>query len=206
MPHATVRWGYDRRGMNGIDIDRARGEVRLMATVRAGAFNRFFVQPGHHAVVSRHGLARYGALCLADASDHDVRAALSALGSRPGENLRAETWTERDDPRSPWPDLRTEGDPLDVFVQWERQRQPIAVLMTGTTGLDYRYSGNERFRSRFRSGCIVCNYSCPGGAIGNRGATIRDEVSERVRFGASPVARSLDGQRVWIVIAPRGRR
>lgn len=162
-------------------------------------------QPGHHSVVSKYGVSRFGALFLAEISDLDVRRALESLGAKPGENLTPESWTKRNDPDSPAPDLRVEGTSIDVYIEGLDKRFLIDELISPShdAALDFRYGGNEKYRSRFRSGCIVCNYSCPGGAIGNHALTIRDEATGRVIFEIAEGFPFGDGERVHVVLSLR---
>src|SRR5436305_3381017 len=76
-------------------VDRARHEVRFTAVVQPDAMSKWLGGGvrGHHAITWRGGGAAEHALFVTDASDHDVRAALDALGARRGENLTAQTWT-----------------------------------------------------------------------------------------------------------------
>ena len=152
-------------------IDRAHHEVRIPATVQPNAMSRPFGVQGHHAIVWRGGRARTWALFVSDVSDHDVRQALNALGAKPGENLTEDCWNARNDPNNPEPDKRVGGTPIDVFVEWNGTRANLADLLTEKgqprPALEFRYGGNERYQKDFKSGCIVCLYSCPGGAIGN---------------------------------------
>jgi hypothetical protein len=190
-------------------IDRTAREVRLRATVQPSAMERPFGVKGHHAVVWKEGRARTWALFVAEPSDHEVRVALDSLGARRGENLTEAAWNERDDPKNPEPDKRVEGTPIDVFVEWagSRGRLPLAAVLAEKGApaprLDFRYGGNERFQKDFKSGCIVCLYSCPGGAVGNHAHPIRDYVRDGV------VYRSLDnelppaGTSVTIILKPR---
>lgn len=171
-------------------VDRARGEVRIPATVQPRAMERPFGVEGHHAVVWDGGRSKWWALFVSPVSDHDVRVALESLGARPGENLTAATWTARDDPDNAEPDKRVEGTPVQVFVEWGGRRVALADVLAETgrehPALDFRYGGNERWQKEFHSGCIVCLYSCPGGAIGNRNKTIRDSVKQGVVYASLP--------------------
>lgn len=194
-----------------LQVDHARGEVRIAAIVHPGHLSRRLFQPGHHAVVWDKGRAHLGALFASRASDHDARAALASLGARPGENLTEEMWTARGDPRNPEPDKRVEGTPIDVFVEWPGSGGLVAlgdlIAENGRrANFDFRFGGHERFQKDFKSGCIVCTYSCPGGAIGNRNRTIRDEENFGPIFTA--VSRKLppDGSAVTVVLKLRNRR
>lgn len=188
-------------------VDRAKGEVRVRAIVQPGAMERWFGVQGHHAVVWDGGKASRWALFRALASDHDIRVALDSLGAKRGENLTVETWTERSDPKSPEPDKRVEGTPIDVLVTWDgRAPVPLASLLrqkgAAAPELDFRYGGHERWQETFHSGCIVCLYSCPGGAVSNHSRTIRDYEREGVIYVARPEALPSDGSSVTIILRP----
>ena len=190
-------------------VDRKQREVRFTATVQPGAMHRPFGVQGHHAIVWKDGRARFWALFVADVSDHAVRVALDALGARRGENLTADSWNRRDDPKSTEPDKRVEGTPIDVFVEWKgsRGRIPLAQLISEAREpaprLDFRYGGNERFQVDFKSGCIVCLYSCPGGAIGNHAHPIRDYVRDGAVYSSRESKLPRAGTRVTITLKPR---
>jgi hypothetical protein len=190
-----------------LTIDRAHGEVRFQATVQPGAMSRPFGVEGHHAIVWSGGKAKYWALFVADASDHDVRLALDSLGARRGENLTADAWTRRDDPSCPEPDKRVEGTPIDVFVEWDRHRVGLAHLLREEGKpqplLDFRYGGNERWQKDVHSGCIVCLYSCPGGAVGNHAHPIRDYVRDGAVYRSALNRLPPAGTNVTIILKPR---
>jgi hypothetical protein len=187
-------------------LDRAHGEVRITATVQ-DAMSRPFGVEGHHAVVWSGGGARKWALFVADASDHDVRIALDSLGAKRGENLSAESWNERDNEQSREPDKRVEGTPIDVFVEFGGARHSLAELIAEkdrrVPALDFRYGGNERFQKDFRSGCIICLYSCPGGAVGNHSHPIRDYVRDGVVYTSIAKRLPPKGTKITIVLKPR---
>ena len=185
-------------------IDRARGEVRLPAIVQPHAMERPFGVQGHHAIVWKGGRAHFWALFVSDVSDHDVRAALDALGAARGENLTPATWNERENPKNAEPDKRVEGTRVEVFVEWDRKRVPLAALLSEkgrpAPQLDFRYGGNERWQKEFHSGCIVCLYSCPGGAVGNHAHPIRDSVRDGVVYASLPERLPPPGSRVTIIL------
>ena len=189
--------------------DAARGEVRFTATVQPRAMDRPFGVKGHHAIVWRGGKSKTWALFVSDASDRDVRRALDFLGARRGENLTPDAWNAREDAANPAADVRVEGTPIDVFVEWRgsRGRIPLAHLLReeGRTSplIDFRYGGNERFQKDFGSGCIVCLYSCPGGAIGNHAHPIRDYVRDGVIYASVPERLPPAGTKVTIILKPR---
>ena len=182
--------------------------VRFIAVAQPGHFNRFWVQPGHHAVVWNGGRARWGALFVSEASDHEVRSALARIGARAGENLSASAWSARYDRRNREPDRRVEGAPLEVLVEWKGSAGAIPIdQLIAENGhvpaLDFRFGGNERFQPEFKSGCIVCTSSCPGGAIGNHNRTIREEMT---RANFTPVRSRLPEAETRVTIVLRLRR
>jgi hypothetical protein len=189
-------------------VDRAKGEVRIRAIVQPDAMQRWFGVQGHHAVVWNEGKASHWALFRSFASDHDVRVALDALGAKPGENLTIETWTERANPKSSEPDKRVEGTPVEVFVSWDGHAAvPLASVIRQTDApspeLEFRYGGHEKWQPAFKSGCIVCLYSCPGGAVSSRSHTIRDYEKEGVIYFSRPEALPPDGTEVTIILRPK---
>ena len=189
-------------------IDRVHREVRFTATVQPDAMAKWIGGGvrGHHAITWRGGNAHDRALFVADASDHDVRAALDALGAMRGENLTEQTWTARDDPKNPEPDKRVDGTAIDVFLEWNGRRVALADVIRekghASPQLDFRYGGNERFQKDFHSGCIICLYSCPGGAVGNHAHTIRDYVRDGVVYEAIPERLPPAGTRVMVILRP----
>ena len=191
-------------------IDHARHEVRITAKVQPRAMERPFGVRGHHAVVWKGGKSKHWALFVSDTSDHDVRVALDALGAHRGENLTPDTWNERENPLNREPDKRVEGSPIEVFVEWKgsKGRVPLASLLTekdrGAPLLDFRYGGNERWQKDFKSGCIVCLYSCPGGAIGNHAHPIRDSVRDGVVYASAADRLPPSGTRVTIILKVGG--
>lgn len=188
-------------------IDRVHREVRIPATVQPSAMSRPFGVQGHHAIVWKGGRSKYWALFVSEVSDHDVRVALDALGAKRGENLTEESWNERENPASRESDKRVEGTPIDVFVEWGGRRVPLADLIAEKgkprPALDFRYGGNERWQKDFRSGCIVCLYSCPGGAVGNHEHPIRDYVRDGVVYSSVPEKLPPAGTNVTIILKPR---
>jgi len=181
-------------------VDRGHREVRFTATVQPDAMAKWIGGGvrGHHAITWRGGNAHEHALFVADASDHDVRAALDALGAKRGENLTEASWNARADATNPEP---------DVFFEWNGRRVPLADVLREKGHpqplLDFRYGGNERFQKDFHSGCIVCLYSCPGGAVGNHAHPIRDYERDGVVYEAIPERLPPAGTRVTIVLAVR---
>ena len=147
---------------------------------------------------------------VSEESDHDVRVALNALGARAGENLTPDSWNARKDPNNREPDKRVEGTPVQVFVEWRGSggRIPLARLISEANHpaplLDFRYGGNEVYQKEFKSGCIICLYSCPGGAIGNHAHPIRDYVRDGVVYASIPDRLPPAGTKVTIILKLEG--
>jgi len=202
-----ARADHEKRDREVVRVDALRREVSFPAVVQPAAMDRPLGVKGHHAVVFREGRAAPWALFRSDVSDLDVRLALEKLGARPGENLTVETWTARNDMSRRDPDLVVDGTPIEAFVAWSDKRVPLESLIregqSPSATLDLRYGGNDRFRDTFRSGCIICLYSCPGGAIGNRAYTIRDYVRDGVIFHAQQNLLPRAGSRVQIILKPK---
>lgn len=196
---------------SGMTIDRARREIRFSAVVQPKAMEKRFGVRGHHAIVWREGKSAPYALFRSDASDREVRRALEALGAVAGENLTAASWNLRNDRNSLEPDKRVEGTPVEVFVEWQGSGRRLAISELveekglSRPSLDLRYGGNERFQPEFQSGCIVCLYSCPGGAIGNHAHPIRDYVRDGVVYSAIRERLPRAGTHVTIILRPRSR-
>lgn len=192
-------------GGNGLVVDRHAREVRIPAIVQPHAMDRPFGVKGHHAIVWKGGRAKLWALFVADVSDHDVRVALDSLGARRGENLTPDTWNAREDESNREPDKRVEGSRVEVFVEWKGSpRVPLASLLSEegkpAPVVDFRYGGNERWQKDFKSGCIVCLYSCPGGAIGNHAHPIRDYVRDGVVYASRADRLPPSGTKVTIIL------
>jgi len=189
---------------SSVAVNEPAREVHFTATVQPDAMDRMFGVKGHHAIVWKGGKSHRWALFVSDASDHDVRLALDSLGAKRGENLTPDSWNERDDERSREPDKRVEGSRIGVYVVWNNRRWPLGRLIDEkhqtAPKLDFRYGGNERWQKEFESGCIVCLYSCPGGAVGNHAHPIRDYVRDGVVYASVPERLPPAGSKVTIVL------
>lgn len=56
---------------------------------------------------------------------------------------------------------------------------------------------------RWKSGCVVCLYSCPGSKVGNARYTVRDYEKGTTRFRVRPGVLPEDGGRVGVVLRLR---
>jgi len=188
-------------------IDREAKTIRFPAQLHLAAF-RAGDPPGHHLITWKGGRAGKHALLRTGVKDVDVLDALESLGSKPGDNLVAESWTERANPKSPAPDLHASGPKLAITVVVQRPKLPplrLAVeellVDVDARGFDWRLAGNRGLIERWRSGCVVCLQSCPGSKIANAKATMRHLHQERSRFKPSQRAVELgEGAQVQVEI------
>ncbi len=67
-------------------------------------------------------------------------------------------------------------------------------------GLEFRFGGNEVNIPKWKSGCIVCLYSCPGSKIGNARYTVRDYAKKTTSFRVRPGVLPADGTRVGVIL------
>ena len=182
---------------------RPPGEIEISATVHARAFDRGWHMPGYNAVVGAQGRMRHAALLRADVTDGQVLAALESLGAVAGDNLSMAAWEKRKDPSDPAPDTVIEGSPIEVLLRLPGRKDlvPLASVLEDPAGrgLELRFGGNARNIPRWRSGCIVCLYSCPGSKVGNASYTVRDYVNGLTRFRVKPGSLPEDGTRVGVV-------
>jgi hypothetical protein len=182
-------------------------EVEFSATVHARRFDSGWIMPGYHAVVWKGGRMRYAALLEADVSDRDVLQALEDLGAKPGNNLSMDTWNARHDPKSPDPDLRIAGPPVEMLLRLPGRPDlvPLASVLEDAAGrgVELRYGGNEDNIPKWKSGCIVCLYSCPGSKAGNARYTVRDYARGVTRFRTRKGILPPDGTSVGVVLRLR---
>ena len=186
-------------------VDKEAKEIRLLATLQPKAFETgWFKQlPGHHAVTWKDGRKGHEALLATIASDTQVYDGMIAIGAKPGDNLTQAVWDERKNEKSKAPETRVEGSPVAVSVWWEGlpDALPLDELVKDPRGkeIDLRFGGNKALIPVWKSGCIVCLQSCPGGKISNRNCTIRDYVQGK---GTFTVNRSVvpEGTRKAVVI------
>lgn len=180
------------------------GQIEFTATVHARKFDGSWSMPGYHAVVWKGGHASHAALLEADVSDTEVLDALEALGAKPGDNVPMEAWEERRDPKSPAPDTIIAGPAVEVLLRLPGRPDLVALQAVledpGGRGFDFRFGGHRRNIPKWKSGCLVCLYSCPGSKIGNARYTVRDYTSGATRFRAREGALPADGTRIRVVL------
>lgn len=196
--------GCRRSAPEGNVTVRRPNEVEFTATVHSRPFDSGWVMPGYHAVVWRGGRMAHPALFRAEVSDRQVISALEDLGAKPGNNLVMEAWTERKNPTKPEPDTVIRGSPVEVLVRLPRRSAavPLSTILldSGGRGIEMRYGGNEENIPKWKSGCIVCLYSCPGSKVGNARYTERDYANRVTRFRVKPGLLPEDGTPVRVVL------
>jgi hypothetical protein len=187
----------------GVIVRRA-GEIEFTATVNSKAFESGLLMPGYHAIVWRGGKAAHAALLEAEVTDRQVLEALEGLGAKPGDNLPMESWEERKNPKNPAPDLVIAGPAVDILLRLPGRRDPISLQSVledpGGRGLSMRFGGNAANIPKWKSGCIVCLYSCPGSKVGNAKYTVRDYANEATRFRVRPGVLPPDGTPVRVIL------
>ena len=62
-----------------------------------------------------------------------------------------------------------------------------------------RFGGHRANIPKWKSGCVVCLYSCPGSKVGNARYTVRDYARNATRFRAREGALPPDGTKVRVV-------
>ncbi|MBI1390134.1 MAG: hypothetical protein GC154_16960 [bacterium] len=141
---------------------------------------------GHHFIVWSGGGNAAKALIETPVPDTDILAALESIGAVPGNNLQKKTWTERTHPDSPEPDMRVEGSPIHIFIEWNGVRRPAHEIFKDEPAaeFDIRVGGHADLIPVWKSGCVTCLFSCPGGRTSNHAFTIRDQAFNRKTFRA----------------------
>ena len=197
---AACRAGASPGAVAVVPAERA---VDFEAVVDAAAWDHGDMA-GYHLIVWRDGGSADAALFRAAASDVEVLDALESLGAVPGDALDLATWDQRDDPSSWKPEQVIQGPPVEVLVRnqdggpWLRLDQ--IVDDPAHLGFDLRFGGHRANIPAWKSGCVVCLYSCPGGKVGNARYTVRDWTKQTTRFTVKKGVLPDDGERVTIRI------
>ncbi len=160
--------------------------------------------PGYHALVWKGGRARHAALFVTEIPDAEVLAALESIGARPGNNLPMAAWDDRRNPSDPAPDTVVAGTPVEMLVRLPGKADPVplADLLEDSAGrgIALRVGGNAANIPKWKSGCVVCLYSCPGSKVGNARYTVRDYEKGVTHFRTRPGALPPDGTTVGVVV------
>ncbi len=183
---------------------RTPSEVEFRATVNTRGFDGGWLMPGYHAIVWKGGSAAHSALLQADVTDVQVLDALESFGARPGNNLSMDAWEERKNLKNPAPDTVIAGPPVDILLRLPGQRElvPLSAVLqdSGGRGLEMRLGGNRANIPKWKSGCVVCLYSCPGSKVGNARYTERDYAQRATRFRLREGLLPKDGTEIGVVL------
>lgn len=181
-------------------------QIEFPAVVTKGSFEREMLgmgMPGYHLIVWHEGRASHASLFRAEVTDVQVLDALEKLGAKPGNALGMETWEERKSSESKAPDKVIEGPQVEILVRGPGRKKPLTLPEIledpGGRGFDMRFGGHRENIPKWKSGCIVCLYSCPGSKVGNARYTVRDYEKEATRFRVRPGVLPEDGSRVTLV-------
>jgi hypothetical protein len=184
-------------------VVRRPNEIEFSAIVHAEAFDHSWLVPGYHAIVWKGGRAARAALLEADVSDTQVLDALEALGAKPGNNVPMDAWEERRNPKSSAPDTVIAGPAVEILLRLPGHPEPVPLATVledpGGRGLTMRFGGHRANIPKWKSGCLVCLYSCPGSKVGNARYTVRDYVRDTTRFRVKKGALPPDGTRIGVL-------
>ena len=152
--------------------------IEIPVTYHPSRFNRAIGLKNHHFITWEKGSAGGKALFTTPVPDSMIHDALVEIGAIPGNNLTNETWAKRQDKNSPFPDLLVEGSPVVIEFILDSGTVLTDDILTDKNGkkFDFRFGGNRALISVWKSGCVVCLQSCPGGKIGNHAYSIRDLI------------------------------
>jgi hypothetical protein len=193
---------------NAVNLTIVGNAVRITGKIYPSRYNNHKDRAGgHHAVVWSGGGAAHKALIEVDTNDLDVLGALIETGAEPGDNLPKDTWNARKDKDNPAPDMKVEGTPVEILLTWEGLAEPVHLAdvleIDGPGSYEPKVGGHANQISYWKSGCIYCLYSCPGGKISNAGATIRQQHNHDVTWHAKESILTPDGTPVEISIKIR---
>ncbi|HEY0557948.1 MAG TPA: YdjY domain-containing protein [Thermoanaerobaculia bacterium] len=186
-------------------------EIEFPATVSRKAFERELLgmgMPGYHLIVWKEGGAAMASLFRAEVTDVQVLDALEKLGARPGNGLGMATWDDRRDKASKAPEQVIAGPPVDVLIRVHGRPALLTLDQIledpGGKGFDMRFGGHRANIPKWKSGCIVCLYSCPGSKVGNARYTVRDWQQGTTRFRVKKGAPlPADGKMVGVIFRLR---
>jgi hypothetical protein len=193
----------EQREHDSIIVDKNNTSVSIAAIFHPSHFNRNGGLKQHHFIVWEKGKAARNALFTTFAPDSAVYNALISIGAIAGNNLTQATWDKRNNPSSPEPDKKTEGSAISIGISFQNNTYTPAMILIDNNKkqYDFRFAGNYALIPIWKSGCVACLQSCPGGKIGNRTYSIRDLVNQIPRFSVVPGTGIKEGDTVIIVFS-----
>lgn len=208
---STMARGETLSSEHPLVVDKEKKQIQIAGYVQAREFNRKpFLSIGH--VRNYHAIAWEGEnakksdiLFVSYADDLSIHDALMDIGGVPGNNLTLDTWNKRGDPNHPEPNKKVEGTQVKVSVAWKGapRNYSLQELLndTGGKGITPRFGGNKEHIAAWKSGCILCLYSCPGGKISNASYTVNDYAAGSTHFSAREDILPPDGTEVTITLS-----
>lgn len=182
--------------------------IEIPAIVSQQGFEANRRMPGYHFIVWEGGRSANHSLLRTPVSDVQVIDALESLGATPGNALSIDTWDERENEESSAPDEIIEGPRVDIQVRVPGREEPLELgdilVDPGGRGFDMRFGGHRANIPEWKSGCLVCLYSCPGSKVGNASYTVRDFVKGTTRFRLRPGVLPEDGTEVTVIFRLTG--
>jgi hypothetical protein len=187
-----------------ICLNHSEKSLRFSGKIFPNRFNAFTSwTKNHHFIVFKNGRAAYNALVQSDADELEILNGLEELGAKAGNNLSVATWEKRADKTVSEPDRRVEGSLIDVTLSWEEntrlQAADIFYDRFGK-GFQFRFGGHRELMNVWKSGCIVCLQSCPGGKISNANYTMREYENGTSKFDVKKSILPKDGSPVDIML------
>lgn len=187
-----------------LHLNLSEKSVSVSGKIFPNKFNAFTSwTKNHHFIVFKGGRAAHNALIESDASDLDMLNALERLGAKAGDNLTVDAWEKRADDSNPEPDRRVEGSTIDVLISWENQSPLRASEIFDDPfgkGFQFKFGGHRALMQVWKSGCVVCLESCPGGRVSNSAYTLRDYEKGRAKFSVKKNNLPKDGTPVVITL------
>jgi hypothetical protein len=206
-----IAFGEKPTKNNPLVIKEDKKQLLIAGYVQAKKYNKKPLLPfGHtknwHGIVWEGGRTKKSdILFVSYTNDLSVYNALIQLGATPGNNLSAKTWEMRGNRSHPEPNKKVEGTLLAVSVSWEGAPRNYAlsdlIKDPGGKGLSLKFGGNKDMIPIWKSGCIICLYSCPGGKISNAAYTANDYMFNTTHFSAKEGLLPPDGTEVIITIS-----
>ena len=204
-------YGQNPDRNNPVVVLKDQKEIRIAGYVQAKKFNKKPLIPfGHtknwHGIVWEGGTVnKSDILFVSYADDLSVYRALIDLGAVPGNNLTIDTWNKRGKHNHPEPNKKVEGEPINVKISWEGSKKEYSfselIKDTDEMGISLKFGGHKELIPVWKSGCIVCLYSCPGGKVSNATYTANDYMFNATRFTARENLLPPDGTDVVITIS-----
>lgn len=187
--------------ITSIQIDQSDKTIMFSGKIYPKRYNeRQDRSNGHHLIVWKEGRNAQKALINTEASDIEIQKALESIGALPGNNLTEATWSKRSDHHSDEPDKRVEGSKIKIYIHFGDTKYKVEDLLIDTDSADFdiRFGGHIELVPVWKSGCVTCLFSCPGGRTSNAVYTIRDQYLNRKTFEADLQALPADGSDVTI--------